>query len=159
MSITREESVKRALEFLCQKFPACFVKRPEKRRPLTNDIHCDIDARFEASRERDFVHKAIRAYRNNYYYQRALRVGAERIDLDGRQVGVVTEEEAERAGEEIVRLTTAQERANSEVMRQEKPNKRWEKTRKREEERRLSKEAQRARLRALEARNRDDGPF
>ena len=86
MNITREEATKRALEFLCRKFPACFVKRPDQRRPLALDIHDDIDARFEASRDRDFVHRAIKAYRNNYRYQRARSgSGLRRIDLDGRQ--------------------------------------------------------------------------
>ena len=77
-------------------FPACFMPRGAVKKPLALGI-------YKAIRERapdiasDRLSAAIRDYTTGPKYLGSLSVCAARFDLDGNEVGTVTESEAEHA--------------------------------------------------------------
>jgi hypothetical protein len=76
---------------LAELYPLCFDwKKP---RPLKLRIHRDLAAGHNLKQ----VRRALGAYCCRPNYQKALRVGATRIDLDGQPAGVVTAAEVELA--------------------------------------------------------------
>ena len=79
------------VEYLATKYPKCFFVDPRMRRPLKKTIVDDL--RKERVLDDEKVEAATSFYMNHFGYQYQLRAGAERIDLDGSRVGVVTEQE------------------------------------------------------------------
>ena len=79
------------VEYLATKYPKCFFVDPRMRRPLKKTIVDDL--RKERVLDDEKVEAATSFYMNHFGYQYQLRAGAERIDLDGSKVGVVTEQE------------------------------------------------------------------
>jgi sRNA-binding protein len=75
---------------LAQRFPKCFFESPKLRRPLKKDILTDLQLEGFAS---PTFRSAIAWYEGNFGYQYALQAGAKRIDLDGKEVDTVTEQE------------------------------------------------------------------
>ena len=79
-------------QWLFEKFPACFKK--DFSLPLKVGILKDI---FEGLSEEDGmsrlrIRKAIQAYTNHPWYQRALTAKKDRVDLEGKTVEPVEEE-------------------------------------------------------------------
>lgn len=77
---------------LAELYPLCF--NWEKPQPLKLRIHWDLVA---AGYNLKAVRRALGAYCRRPSYQRALRVGATRLDLHGQPAGVVTEADVELA--------------------------------------------------------------
>jgi hypothetical protein len=75
---------------LAERFPKCFSEDPKMRRPLSKDILADLQ--HEGLTSPSF-RSAVEWYQGNFGYQYRLQAGAKRIDLDGREVGTVTEQE------------------------------------------------------------------
>lgn len=77
---------------LTELYPLCFDwKKPQ---PLKLRIHQDLVA---AGHDLKQVRRALGAYCRRPNYQKVLRVGATRIDLNGQPAGIVTEAEVELA--------------------------------------------------------------
>jgi ProP effector len=84
------------IEQLAKRWPRCFVLRRDRRRPLKIGIHDDIVAQLDVALpgvSLDELKRAMCHYVRNSAYHSKLTLGAERIDLDGAAVGVVTEAE------------------------------------------------------------------
>jgi sRNA-binding protein len=81
------EHLENAIRYLAEKYPACFFEDPGMRRPLKATIAADL--------QKDGVDEGIIAgvsfYMNHFGYQRQIQAGADRVDLNGRKAGVVTE--------------------------------------------------------------------
>jgi sRNA-binding protein len=82
------------------KWPACFSVDEAKRRPLKLKIHFEIFPSF-AYDDRDAIRAALRRYVYSDSYLRNLKVEAERIGLDGKPAGEVSDLEAESARNRI----------------------------------------------------------
>jgi sRNA-binding protein len=78
------------LAVLSELFPAVF--RPPNFRPLKLKIHLDLIERAPVTAEE--VHVALSIHCHRLSYLRVQVEGAERVDLDGNPVGVVTAEQA-----------------------------------------------------------------
>ena len=78
------------IQMLAQRFPKCFFESPKLRRSLKKDILADFQLEGFAS---PTFRLAIAWYEGNFGYQYALQAGAKRIDLDGKEVDTVTEQE------------------------------------------------------------------
>jgi sRNA-binding protein len=78
---------------LCRSFPKCFFEDPKQRRPLKHNIAADIieDPDFQVSPA--MITAALEWYTNHVGYDYVTLAGSKRIDLDGREVGTVTEQE------------------------------------------------------------------
>jgi sRNA-binding protein len=76
---------------LAVKYPRAFITEPARRLPLKKNIILDLeqDGVFDgATRE-----AVVRYYQRNFGYEYSLLAGAKRIDLNGKEVGTVTEQE------------------------------------------------------------------
>lgn len=73
-----------------------FFVNPEMRRPLKHNILADLEKLKVLDHEK--LDQALSWYTNDFRYMRKILTGADRIDLDGKKVGVVTfpEQEDER---------------------------------------------------------------
>jgi sRNA-binding protein len=78
------------IRMLAEQFPKCFFEDPKMRRPLKKDILADLqrDGLLAPS-----FRSAVGWYQGNFGYQYTLQAGAKRIDLDGKEVDTVTEQE------------------------------------------------------------------
>jgi sRNA-binding protein len=83
--------------YLVQNYPACFFGDPGQRRPIKKDIQNDL--RHETDID---VETAVSYYIRSWGYLYSLRAGVDRIDLDGKKAGVVTEQEAAAAHKQLV---------------------------------------------------------
>jgi ProP effector len=85
------------LATLRELFPAAFSEQPK---PLKLGVHRDVIERLGPVSHRE-LRGAFAFYTGSLQYQRALKPGATRIDLDGNAAGVVTEDEAAHAQQTI----------------------------------------------------------
>jgi sRNA-binding protein len=82
------ETLEGWIDHLVRKYPACFCRDPTLKRPLKKSIENDL--RDESAIDAE---AALSYYTRNWDYQNSLQAGADRIDLDGKKVGTVTESE------------------------------------------------------------------
>lgn len=86
--------------YLADKYPKCFVVDPRMRRPLKRDIVADLQKAKVLDGDR--VTAAVNFYTQNWTYQKlAIQAGLERVDLDGRKAGAVTEQEQRSAQKKV----------------------------------------------------------
>jgi ProP effector len=104
-SKARYEAAIAVLQLLHERFPAAFATFGAPRRaPLKIGVHADILANISEVDPRD-LGNALSLWCSAPKYLRALTTaGAERIDLDGKPCGFVTEGEAESARERLKKL-------------------------------------------------------
>ncbi|WP_406545943.1 RNA chaperone ProQ [Succinimonas sp.] len=98
--------VRSDVDFLCEHFPANFIKEGREDaspRPLRIGIFNDlveriaaIDPEFSKSR----IRAALRVYTTRWSYLECVKAGAPRIDIDGNEVDVVSQEHADYAAKE-----------------------------------------------------------
>jgi sRNA-binding protein len=74
---------------LAKRYPACFFEEPKLRRPLRKDILADLH-RDGVPFTPEQTAAAVKWYESHFAYQYALRAGAKRVDLNGREAGTVT---------------------------------------------------------------------
>jgi sRNA-binding protein len=87
----REES-EAIIRMLADRYPKCFFENSRLRRPLKRNILADLEqAGFPAAH--DLIRAAVDRYEGHFGYLYALQAGTKRIDLDGKEVGTVTESE------------------------------------------------------------------
>jgi sRNA-binding protein len=84
------------VEILATKYPACFFLQSQMRRPLKRAILSDL-IKDTAPAERELLTVSLQWYMEHFGYHYSLRPGAKRVDLNGKEVGVVTETEARNA--------------------------------------------------------------
>jgi ProQ/FINO family len=99
MRPSREES-EAVVRMLVEKYPSAFFEDPRLRRPLKNDILRDLqEDGFPVARE--LMVAGVDWYMSHFGYQLALQAGARRLDLDGKEVSTVTEQECLNARKKV----------------------------------------------------------
>jgi sRNA-binding protein len=93
--LTREEK-ERAIEILAEHYPKCFFIDPQSRQPLKKNLAMDLhhDGCPLSMVE---IEQALDWYMQHFAYRYALKAGVKRIDLNGHEVGTVTETEEREA--------------------------------------------------------------
>jgi sRNA-binding protein len=86
------------VNYLIAKYPATFFTGAGKR-PLKKTILDDLKS--EQALDDEKLEIALTFYMRDWQYQGCLQAGAERIDLNGKKAGVVTEREASEAQRQI----------------------------------------------------------
>jgi ProP effector len=101
----RERSKNPLAAPLCAAWPKAFTNGP-KPKPLKVGIHLDIlsSGRFEA----ETVSKMLAAYTGRPAYLKALKLGADRVDLEGQLCGRVETEDEEHAKVKLARFKMRQ---------------------------------------------------
>lgn len=91
------------IAYLAEKFPLCFSLEGEAK-PLKIGLFQDL---AEALKDDERVSKtqlrhALRQYTSNWRYLHGCRLGAERVDLQGNPAGVLEQEHADHAAQQLV---------------------------------------------------------
>lgn len=95
-------SNKEIIAYLVEKFPLCFSLEGEAK-PLKIGLFQDL---AEALKDDEKVSKtqlrqALRQYTSNWRYLHGCRLGAERVDLNGNPAGVLEQEHADHAAQQL----------------------------------------------------------
>jgi sRNA-binding protein len=80
-----------------EKFPEAFFSEPERIRPLKIDIHHDLYAVFAEQYAKKAINRALKLYTRNSDYFNALTLGNQRVDLEGKPAGEVSQAHIEIA--------------------------------------------------------------
>jgi sRNA-binding protein len=86
----RDES-EQTIRLLAERYPKCFFFDPRQRKPLKRGIVLDLEK--DGFPEAAYAARAVDWYQSHFGYQYALQAGVKRIDLHGKEVGTVTEQE------------------------------------------------------------------
>jgi len=89
---------------LAQLYPACFYAARQQQRPLKIGIRREL-ATLDLGIGRREIDSALAWYVNGICYLQSLRVGADRIGLDGAPAGVVGEADEAHAREKLAALS------------------------------------------------------
>jgi len=112
---TRDDN-EAVIGMLCAHFPKTFFENPRQRRPLKKNIVSDIikDESFDVAPEA--IDAAVGWYESNIGMDYAMAVvGAQRIDLNGKEVERITEAEAAIARQNVATKGKAIERRRSPI--------------------------------------------
>jgi ProP effector len=85
------------IDLLADLFPQCFFVYERRRLPLKVGIFQDLLNTGCFAGLEDDLKIALRRYTGNQQYQRKLKAGATRIDLNGEAAGTVSEDQAQGA--------------------------------------------------------------
>jgi sRNA-binding protein len=90
------EANEQIIRMLCEHYPKCFFEDSRQRRPLKQKIVTDIISDQDLDVSPELITAAVDWYKSNIGYEGfAMSIpGAKRIDLNGNEVGTVTEQEA-----------------------------------------------------------------
>ena len=111
---------KEVIAYLAKQFPLCFIAEGEAK-PLKIGIFQDLVKRLENETgiSKTQLRSALRLYTTSWRYLYGIKVGAERVDLDGNGCGVLEQEHVDFAREQL-------EQAKSRVKAQRKEKKQQE---------------------------------
>lgn len=93
---------KEVIGFLVEQFPACFSNKGDAK-PLKIGIFQDLAERLENEERvsKTLLRSSLRHYTNSWRYLHCIKKGAQRIDLDGKDVGAIEDEHVEHAKKQL----------------------------------------------------------
>lgn len=120
---------KEVIAYLAKQFPQCFVAEGEAK-PLKIGIFQDLVKRLEGDPcvSKTQLRSALRLYTTSWRYLYGIKVGAERVDLDGNSCGVLEQEHVDFAREQL-------EQAKQRIKAQKKEKRQQEAEKNRDSER------------------------
>ncbi|CAI1872266.1 ProP effector [Serratia fonticola] len=91
-------TVKEVIAFLAERFPLCFSAEGEAR-PLKIGIFQDLVERVqgEENLSKTQLRSALRLYTSSWRYLYGVKVGAQRVDLDGNPCGELEQQHVDHA--------------------------------------------------------------
>ena len=115
-------SSKEVIAFLAERFPLCFTAEGEAR-PLKIGIFAGLVERVqgEENLSKTQLRSALRLYTSSWRYLYGVKVGAERVDLDGNSCGVLEEQHVEHARKQLeeAKARVQAQRAEQQAKRRE----------------------------------------
>ena len=94
VTIPREQ-LEELIQHLATTYPKAFFVQPYLKRPLKKNILLDLER--DRILDDDRREAALNFYTRDWNYEHTLQAGAKRIDLNGKEVGIVTELEEREA--------------------------------------------------------------
>ncbi|MGR3808686.1 ProP effector [Pasteurella testudinis DSM 23072] len=93
---------KEVIAYLAEKFPLCFSLEGEAK-PLKIGIFQELATALENDERvsKTQLRHALRQYTSNWRYLHGCKTGAERVDLNGNACGVLEQEHADHAAEQL----------------------------------------------------------
>ncbi|MCK7458605.1 RNA chaperone ProQ [Idiomarina aminovorans] len=93
---------KDVIAYLTEQFPQCFSVKGDAK-PLKIGVFEDLAKRLEGDEKvsKTRLRTALRHYTNSWRYLYSVKVGVQRVDLDGHDVEAVTEEHQQHAQETL----------------------------------------------------------
>lgn len=100
-------SVKEVIAFLVERFPLCFSAEGEAR-PLKIGIFQDLVERVqgEENLSKTQLRSALRLYTSSWRYLYSVKVGAQRVDLDGSPCGELEQQHVDHARQQLEEAKT-----------------------------------------------------
>ena len=98
----KRTSTKDIIGYLAEKFPACFsIKGPVK--PLKIGIFQDLAEKLsdDETVSKTRLRQALRHYTSSWRYLKVIKVGTSRVDIDGKEVAEIDEEQANYASKTL----------------------------------------------------------
>ncbi|WP_413730510.1 RNA chaperone ProQ [Sodalis sp. RH22] len=115
-------SNKEVIAFLAERFPLCFTAEGEAR-PLKIGIFADLVARIqgEDSLSKTQLRSALRLYTSSWRYLYGIKLGAQRVDLDGNPCGELEAQHVEHARKQLeeAKARVQQQRAAQQAKKRE----------------------------------------
>jgi ProP effector len=115
-------SSKEVIAFLAERFPLCFTAEGEAR-PLKIGIFQDLVERVqgEENLSKTQLRSALRLYTSSWRYLYGVKVGAQRVDLDGNACGELEEQHVEHARKQLeeAKARVQAQRAEQQAKRRE----------------------------------------
>lgn len=95
-------SNKEIIAYLAEKYPLCFSLEGEAK-PLKIGLFQDLaeDLKDDDKVSKTQLRQALRQYTSNWRYLHGCRLGAERVDLQGNPAGVLEQEHADHAAQQL----------------------------------------------------------
>jgi ProP effector len=93
---------KEVIGFLVEQFPACFSNKGDAK-PLKIGIFQDLAERLENEERisKTLLRSSLRHYTNSWRYLHSIKKGAQRIDLDGKDVAAIEDEHVDHAKKQL----------------------------------------------------------
>ena len=93
---------KEVIGFLVEQFPACFSTKGDAK-PLKIGVFQDLAERLESEERvsKTLLRSSLRHYTNSWRYLHSIKKGAQRIDLDGKDVAAIEDEHVEHAKKQL----------------------------------------------------------
>jgi ProP effector len=93
---------KEVINFLVEQFPTCFSNKGDAK-PLKIGIFQDLAERLENEERvsKTLLRSSLRHYTNSWRYLHSIKNGAQRIDLDGKDVAAIEDEHVEHAKKQL----------------------------------------------------------
>ena len=115
-------SSKEVIAYLAERFPLCFTSEGEAR-PLKIGIFQDLVERVQAEENlsKTQLRSALRLYTSSWRYLYGVKVGAQRVDLDGNPCGELEEQHVEHARKQLeeAKARVQAQRAEQQAKRRE----------------------------------------
>src|SRR5471030_1899039 len=115
-------SSKEVIAFLAERFPLCFSAEGEAR-PLKIGIFADLVERVqgEENLSKTQLRSALRLYTSSWRYLYGVKVGAQRVDLDGNACGELEEQHVEHDRKQLeeAKARVQAQRAEQQAKRRE----------------------------------------
>jgi ProP effector len=115
-------SNKEVIAYLAERFPLCFAAEGEAR-PLKIGIFADLVARIqgEDSLSKTQLRSALRLYTSSWRYLYGIKLGAQRVDLDGNPCGELEAQHVEHARKQLeeAKARVQQQRAAQQAKKRE----------------------------------------
>ena len=89
------ETIEELINYLAETFPKAIFTQPHLKRPLKKNVIADLEKNNIL--DPDKREAAIGFYTRDWAYERTLQAGAKRVNLNGVEVGTVTETEEREA--------------------------------------------------------------
>lgn len=89
------EELENMVQYLANKYPKAFFVQSGLKRPLKRNIVDDLEK--DGTLDADRRSNVVAFYTADWNYERALQVGSKRVDLNGKEVGTVTQLEQREA--------------------------------------------------------------
>ena len=95
-------STKEIITHLAEKFPACFSIKGQVK-PLKVGIFQDLSEKLtdDETISKTRLRQALRHYTSSWRYLKAIKLGAFRVDIDGKEVAKIDEEQANYASKTL----------------------------------------------------------
>ncbi len=99
---TKRTSTKEIIAYLAEKFPACFSIEGAAK-PLKVGIFQDLAEKLKEDEtvSKTRLRQALRHYTSSWRYLKTIKLGNQRIDIDGNQVAEIDEAQAEYASKTL----------------------------------------------------------
>ncbi len=115
-------NTKEVIAYLAEKFPKCFSVEGNAQ-PLKIGIFDDLAQRLtdDEAVSKTRLRTALRHYTNSWRYLRSVKAGAQRVDLDGQDAGLIEQQHQEHAEQTLTESKAAAAKRAAEKKRDAAP--------------------------------------